>query len=67
MAKENQPSPVCYECGAEMYAKPDTPFWICPNCNLDTEVDFDEAVRRGLELGIDIVGIMADEEKEEED
>jgi len=51
---------VCFECGCEMVPKPPhdadgNSFWECPNCGHDTEKDFDDAVRRGFELGLDVI------------
>jgi hypothetical protein len=37
-----------------MEPKPGTPFWRCPSCGRDTEPDFDHAVLRGFEIGIDL-------------
>lgn len=48
-------TPVCFNCGEEMEPKGDTEFWMCPNCNYNSEADFDAAVLRGFEIGIDLI------------
>lgn len=40
-------------------------FWVCHNCGVDSEKDFDEAVLRALELGVDIIAIINEENEEE--